>query len=61
MRNQPVPNVTANDVERIVRRDYPGTQCGSVLAVLKSYAESPSGRRELLRVQLAALKLAMAT
>src|ERR1700755_1269490 len=58
MPHQPIPNVTSNDVERIVRRDYSEMQFSSVIAVLKSYEESPSGRRELTRVQLAVLKLA---
>ena|ERR1700719_2755561 len=58
MLREPVPNVTSNDVERIVRRDYSETQFDSVMAVLKVYGESASGRRERPRVQLAALKLA---
>jgi hypothetical protein len=58
MRHQPIPNVTPNDVERIVRRDYSATEFDSVMAVLKVYEESTSGRRERPRVQLAALKLA---
>ena len=58
MRHQPIPKVTSNDVERIVRRDYSETQFDSVMAVLKGYEESASGRRERPRVQLAALKLA---
>jgi hypothetical protein len=58
MQHQPIPNVTSNDVERIVRRDYSETQFSSVIDVLKIYEQSPSGRRELARVQLAALKLA---
>jgi hypothetical protein len=58
MQNQPIPKVTSNDVERIVRRDYSETQFDSVMAVLKGYEESASGRRECPRVQLAALKLA---
>ncbi|MGD0268079.1 MAG: hypothetical protein ABSB14_03370 [Candidatus Sulfotelmatobacter sp.] len=55
---QPIPSVTSNDVERIVRRDYSETQFDSVMAVLKGYEERSSGRRERPRVQLAALKLA---
>jgi hypothetical protein len=58
MLRQPIPSVTANDVERIVRRDYSETQIDSVMAVLKVYEESASGRRERPRVQLATLKLA---
>lgn len=58
MQPQPIPNVTSNDVERIVRRDYSEAQYDSVMAVLKTYEQSISGRRERPRVQLAALKLA---
>lgn len=58
MRHQPIPDVSLKDVERIVRRDYSETQFDSVMAVLKGYEESASGRRERPRVQLAALKLA---
>ena len=58
MRHQPIPNVTSNNVERIVRRDYSETQFDSVMAVLKGYEASASRRRERPRVQLAALKLA---
>ncbi len=58
MQDQPTPDVTSNDVERIVRRDYSETQFSSVVDVLKIYEQSPSGRRELVRVQLAVLKLA---
>jgi hypothetical protein len=56
--HQPTPKVTLHDVERIVRRDFPEVPFGSVMAVLKIYEESASGRRERPRVQLAALKLA---
>jgi hypothetical protein len=58
MQRQPIPRVTSQDVERIVRRDYSETQFDSVMAELKGYEESASGRRECPRVQLAALKLA---
>ena len=58
MLRQPIPNVTSDDVERIVRRDYSEAQFDSAMAVLKVYEESASGRRERPRVQLAALKLA---
>jgi hypothetical protein len=58
MPRQPIPKVTSNDVERVVRRDYSEAQFDSVMAVLKVYEESSSGRRERPRVQLAALKLA---
>jgi hypothetical protein len=44
-------------VERIVRRDFPGEQFDSVMAVLNDYAAGPLPR-ECSRVELAALKLA---
>jgi hypothetical protein len=37
MQHQPIPKVTSNDVERIVRRDYSETQFDSVMAVLNGY------------------------
>jgi hypothetical protein len=55
---QPIPKVTHSDVERIVWRDYPAMQFDAVMAVLKDYEDSTSGRRERPRVQLAALRLA---
>jgi hypothetical protein len=58
MQRQPIPKVTSDDVERIVRRDYSEAQVDSVMTVLKIYEHSISGRRERPRVQLAALKLA---
>jgi hypothetical protein len=58
MQRQPIPKVTSDDVERIVRRDYSKAQFDSVMAVLRIYEQSISGRRERPRVQLAALKLA---
>jgi hypothetical protein len=58
MRHQPIPDVSVKDVERIVRRDFRVIEFDSVIAVLKGYEESASGRRERPRVQLAALKLA---
>jgi len=58
MQRQPTPKVTHDDVERIVRRDYPEMQFDSVMSVLKAHEESASGRRERPRVQVAALKLA---
>ena len=54
MRRQPIPDVTLNDVERIVRRDFPEEQFDSVMAVLNRY----ESKRERPRVQLATLKLA---
>jgi hypothetical protein len=55
---QRTPRVSSDDVERIIRRDFPRSQFDSVKAVLEEYERSPSGGRERVRVQLAALKLA---
>lgn len=54
MKKQPVPRVELEDVERVVRRDYPETQFDSVMAVLREY----KSQRERSRVLLATLKLA---
>lgn len=51
--NQPVPNITPEDVDRIVRRDYPSDMIDEVFALLEGYES-----REPYRVRLAALKLA---
>ena len=55
--HQPIPDVSLADVERIVRRDFPGTEFDAVMAVLKQYG-TEKWQRERARVQLAALKLA---
>ncbi len=52
--NQPTPNVTRDDVERVVRRDFVADQYGSVMGILAEY----SHEREPHRVHLAVLKLA---
>jgi len=57
MRQQPHPEVTSNDVERIVRRDFPGGQFDAVMEVLKQYG-TEKWQRERARVQLAVLKVA---
>jgi hypothetical protein len=54
---QPTPDVTAADVERIVRRDYPPSQQDNALAMLREYGDEGS-QRGAARVQLAVLKLA---
>ena len=54
--HQPVPDVSATDIERIVRRDFPKDEFDSTLAALGQYGGSLP--RECPRVQLAALKLA---
>ena len=57
MTTQPHPIVTAADVERIVRRDFPADRTVEVLALLDEYGEE-DWQREPDRVRLAALKLA---
>ena len=53
MVDQPVPKVTAADVERIVRRDFSAERVAEVLAILGRFAAP-----EPHRVRLDALKLA---
>jgi hypothetical protein len=54
--SQPTPDVTPDDVERVVRRDFPSDQVPNVTALLN---ERKTGSLEYgPRVQLAALKLA---
>jgi hypothetical protein len=53
---QPIPDVTADDVKRIVRRDYPDTAFGEVMSIVTEYASRWESATP--RVQLAALKLA---
>lgn len=50
---QPIPDVTQDDVERIVRRDFPAARVQDVIAIL---GESDN-KWKSARVQLAALKL----
>ena len=54
---QPTPDVTAADVERIVRREFPPSQQDIALAMLREYGDEGS-QRGAARVQLAVLKLA---
>ena len=54
--HQPVPDVTPDDLERIVRRDFPCIIFEDVMSILKGYASQWKGSST--RVQLAALKLA---
>jgi hypothetical protein len=55
--DQPVPQVTLADVERVVRRDFPPDEVGSVLQCLEEYG-GQAWHREIPRVRLAILKLA---
>src|SRR5262245_22025765 len=54
---QRTPTVTAADVERVVRRDFPPEQVDFVLTVLNEYG-TEEWQRETDRVRLAVLKLA---
>jgi|SRR5215472_89856 len=54
---QPVPVVSPNDVERIVRREFKDDEVAEVLAVLNQFGTDKEDRGTV-RVQLAALKLA---
>ncbi len=49
---QPIPNVTATDVERIARRDFPADKLNEVMTLLDSFGGALSAR-----VRAAALKL----
>ena len=54
---QRTPDVSAADVERVVRRDFPPEQVESVLSLLNEYGVE-DWQREADRVRLAVLKLA---
>jgi hypothetical protein len=54
---QPIPQVTAEDVERVVCRDFSADEYASVIAILSEYG-TEKWHREPTRVQLAALKVA---
>jgi hypothetical protein len=53
--NQPIPDVTMADLDRIVRRDFPPGVHGQVVNILIRYGRGDGGRN---RVCAAALKLA---
>ena len=55
--DQPTPQVSRHDVERVVRRDFPATAYTDVISVLDEYGTADH-HRERERVQLAVLKLA---
>ena len=52
-----IPAATADDVLRIVRRDFPDERSGSVVRLLRGYG-TETWHREVHRVHLAILKLA---
>ncbi len=54
---QPIPQVTPDDVQRVVRRDFSPEEYPAVMAILGEYG-TERWHRELARVQLAALKMA---
>lgn len=55
--DQPTPQVSRSDVERVVRRDFPANMFSEALDILDQYG-TEDFHREKERVQLAALKLA---
>ena len=57
MGKQSTPEVTQEDVERIVRRDFAPTEVAAAMALLERYG-GESWHREIERVRLAVLKLA---
>jgi hypothetical protein len=57
MPSQPVPSVTADEVARVVHRDFPADSVAGVFALLEQYGDA-SSQNEPHRVRLAALKLA---
>lgn len=56
MREQPVPSVTAEDVRRIVRREFREEHVAEVEALLATYGDS-EWHHEPARVRMAILKL----
>ena len=55
--SQPIPEVTDNDVTRIVRRDFPAEQFEDVMSILNDYG-TEGGQHSISRVRLAVLKIA---
>ena len=55
--HQPIPQVSPDDVERVVRRDFPADEHATVVAILDEYG-TEKWHRKRARVQLAALKIA---
>ena len=54
---QPTPQISSADVERVVVRDFPANRVTEVFAIINEYGQE-DWHRELHRVRLAALKLA---
>ena len=57
MKNQPIPDIKQEDIDRIVRRDFPESQEDAMLEILHQYG-AEKWHREGLRVKAAVLKLA---
>src|SRR5215469_6860303 len=55
--SQPIPQVTPDDVERVVCRDFQADEYTTVTAMLNEYG-TEKWQREATRVRLAALKVA---
>ena len=55
---QPIPEVTDKDVERIILRDFGKTHASKALAILQEYGKQEWNRPGSPRVRLAILKLA---
>ena len=55
--SQPIPQVTPDDVERVVCRDFTADEYATVTAMLNEYG-TEKWHREPTRVRLAALKVA---
>lgn len=59
MTGQPTPRVSRDDVERVVRRDFPAAEYGTVLSALDDYRTETGKEEDGARVQLAVLKLSL--
>ena len=55
--DQPIPQISAGDVERLIARDFPPQQAVAARAVLAAYG-TKDWHREPERVRVAGLKLA---
>lgn len=59
MAEQRTPLVSRDDVQRVVRRDFPAAEFSAALTVLGEYSSNIGGEAGEARVQLAALRLAL--
>ncbi len=55
--DQPTPNVSTTDVDRVIARDFPAAEVSALRAALAAYG-TKTWHREPERVRLAALKVA---